>query len=79
MNAAEDDDFGPGFGGLLGKAEGIAHIIGHVLDFGHLIIMGEHDGVELPFQAENLAGKGVPPRRRQGDARDKITLVVAPG
>jgi hypothetical protein len=77
MDAAEDDDLGGGFGGLLGKAEGIADIIGEVLDFRDLIIMGEEDGVELSFQVKDGAGKSVPPRRGQGDASDKITLVRA--
>ncbi len=49
MNAAKDNDFGLGFGRLLGKAQRIAHEIGHVLDFRDLVIVGQDDGVAAPF------------------------------
>jgi hypothetical protein len=57
MHAAEDDDIGIGFGGLLREPEGIADVIRDVLDFGHLIIVREDDGVELFFERENLLGE----------------------
>ena len=49
MDAAEDDHLGIRLGGLLGQAERIAHKIRYVLDLGHLIVVGQDDGVELLF------------------------------
>ena len=74
MDAAKNDDLGPGFGRLLGKAEGIAHVIGHVLDFRHLVIVGQDDGVQAVFELENIARQGVQPLRRQRNPRDKFRL-----
>ena len=54
MHAAENNHVRVGFGRLLGKAERIAHEIRHVLDFRHLVIVGEDDGVELFFERKNL-------------------------
>ena len=49
MNAAKDNDIRLGGGCLLGKTEGIADEISHVLNLWDLIIVGENDGVELAF------------------------------
>ena len=54
MHAAEDDHVRARLGRLLRQAEGIADKIRHVLDFRHLIIVREDDGVELFFERENL-------------------------
>lgn len=59
MDATEDDDVGGSTGGLLGEAEGIADEIGDILDFWDLVIMGEDDGVEALFQAEDFACEGI--------------------
>ena len=64
VNAAKDDDVGRSFRRLLRKAEGIAHIVGDVLDFGDLVIVREDDGVELFFEGEDFAGEGVVARAR---------------
>ena len=45
MHPGEDDDIGAGLGCLLGKAEGIAHIIGHILNLRDLVVVGQDDGV----------------------------------
>ena len=68
MHAAEDDDVGTGSRGLLRKPEGIAHEVGHVLDLGDLVIMGEDDGVELLFEGEDVARERVELRERQRPA-----------
>ena len=52
MHPAENDHIRVGFGRLLGEAERIADVIRHVLDFRHLVIMREDDGVELLFECE---------------------------
>jgi hypothetical protein len=64
MDAAEHDDIGMGGGGLLGEAEGIADVIGDVLDFGDLIVVGEDDGVELLLEGEDFLGEGIGGRNR---------------
>src|SRR5208283_3686809 len=57
MNAAEDNDVRPGFGRLLRQARRVAHKIGDVLNFGHLVVMGENDSVKLLFEREDLTRK----------------------
>ena len=52
MNAAEDNDVRVGLRRLLRKPERIADEIRHVLDFRHLIIVREDDGVELLFEGQ---------------------------
>src|SRR3569833_3159082 len=58
MNAAEDDDVGVSFCRFLREAERIAHEIRDVLNFRHLIIVRENDGVELLFQRMNFLREG---------------------
>ena len=57
MHAAEDDDVGVGLSGLSREAEGIADEIGDVLDFGHLVIVGEDDGIELFLERKDFAAQ----------------------
>ena len=45
MDAAECDDIGGGIFGQVGEAEGIADMIGHVLDIRGLVVMSEDHGV----------------------------------
>jgi hypothetical protein len=54
MHAAEHDHVRARLGRLLREAERIAHEIRHVLDFRHLIIVREDDGVELFLERENF-------------------------
>ena len=54
MHAAENDHVGVGFCRLLGKSERIAHEIRHVLDFRHLVIVRQDDGVQLLLERKNL-------------------------
>jgi hypothetical protein len=59
MHAAEDDDIGVGLGRLLREAEGVADVIRDVLDFGHLIIVREDDGVELLLEGVRFPWRAV--------------------
>ena len=61
MHAAENNHIRVGLGGLLGKAERIAHKIRDVLDFRHLVIMREDDGVQLLFERKNLLRQRLEP------------------
>ena len=71
MNAAKDNDIRAGLGRLLRKSEGIADVIRDVLDFRHLIIMGEDDCIQLFLERDDVAGKRVQPGRRNGLAERK--------
>ena len=53
----------------MGKSERITDEIGHVLDFGDLIIVGKDDGVEFAFEVENFARQrfGLSTRHRLAD------------
>ena len=61
MHAAEHNHVRAGFGRLLRQAERIADEIRHVLDFRHLIIVGQDDGVELFLERENLLRQRLEP------------------
>ena len=61
MHAAENNHVGAGFGGLLGKSERIAHKIRDVLDFRHLVIVRQDDGVQLFFERKNLLRQRLEP------------------
>lgn len=54
MNSAEGDDFGIGFLSFISEAEGVADVIGNILDGADLVIMGKNDGVLLLFEAKNI-------------------------
>ena len=54
MHAAENDDIGIGFSGLLTQLQWIAGKIGDILNFGPLIIMDENDGVPLFLQSSDF-------------------------
>src|SRR5919106_221810 len=47
VDAAEDDHLGVGGGGAAREPERITHVVGDVLDLGHLVVVGEDDGVAL--------------------------------
>ena len=55
MDAAEDDHVGLGSGRLLGESERIAHVIGDVLDFGHLVVVGQNDRIKLLLEHKDFA------------------------
>ncbi len=40
-----------------GQAQRVAHVVGHVLDLGHLIVMGQDDGVALRRELPDLGGQ----------------------
>ncbi len=54
MHAAENDHVRVRLCRLLGQAERIAHKIRHVLDFRHLVIMGQDDGIQLLLERKNF-------------------------
>ena len=43
-----------GVGGLAGEAERVAHVVGDVLDLGHLVVVGEDHGVALLGERAHL-------------------------
>jgi hypothetical protein len=50
VHSAEHDRFGFCRRGVLGELEGVAHVVGDVLDPGHLIVVGQDD--RTPFSGE---------------------------
>ena len=52
-DAAEHDDVGVGFGGLLGQGKGIPAEIGYFLDFFRLVHVGQNNGVAFFFETGN--------------------------
>ena len=54
VHAAEHDGLGPGLRRLLGEAQRVADVVGHVLDLGQLIVVGEDDGAPLGGQRAHL-------------------------
>ena len=64
MHAAKDDHLGVCLRRLLRETERIAHVIRHVLDFRHLIIVGEDDRVQFLFERANFARQSVRVRGR---------------
>jgi hypothetical protein len=54
MHAAEGDDIGGGFLGVVGEAEGITDVVRHVLDISRLVVMGEDHGVARLFKGEDF-------------------------
>ena len=57
MHAAEGDDIGVGFLGLVGQAERVAHVVGDFLDLGDLVIVGQDDGVALLLEAQDFGAQ----------------------
>ena len=55
VDAAEGDHRGAGVGGGAGEAERVAHEVGHVLDLGHLVVVGQDHRVPLLGQRPDLA------------------------
>ena len=47
-----------GGGGLLGEPERVAHVVGDVLDLGHLVVVGEDHGAALGGQRAHLVLHG---------------------
>ena len=54
LHAAEGDDIGIGFGGLLAQFQTVADEIGKVLNIGGLVVMRENDRVLLLAEAIDL-------------------------
>ena len=54
MNTAESDDVGIGLLGPEGKPKRVAHIVGNILDFRDLVIVGEDDSVAFFLQVQNI-------------------------
>ena len=54
MDAAKENDVGLGRLRLIGEAERIAHVIGHFLDFAHLVIVRENHRVLFLFQGQDF-------------------------
>ena len=75
MHAAEHDDIRAGPRRLLRQAERIADEIRHVLDFRHLVIVREDDGVELFFERVNFLGKRREAFARHGRAKLQLFRV----
>ena len=49
MDPTKEDDISPGGGSLVGKAEGIAQVVCHALDWLDLIVVREDDRVAAPL------------------------------
>ena len=64
MDPAEHNDVRVGLRRLLGQAERIPDKIRHVLDFRHLVVMGEDDGVQPALEIEDLHGQRLRLRAR---------------
>ena len=56
MNAAEDDDIRLRARRLLGEPQGIPDKIGHILNFRHLVVVGQNHSIQLFLQDEDLPG-----------------------
>ena len=54
VDTAEHDHVGSSRGRLARKAERVADVVGHVLDLGHLVVVGEDDRVALARQLADL-------------------------
>ena len=54
MHAAEDDRPGAGSGGPLRETQRVANVVGHVLDLGQLVVVGEDHRAALVRQRANL-------------------------
>ena len=54
VNSAEGDDVGIGFAGLVGEAQGVAHVVGDVLDGADLVVVGENDGVLFFLETKDV-------------------------
>ena len=59
VDAAEGDHVGVGRGGLAREAERVADEVGDVLDLGHLVVVGEDDGVALGGERAHLLAERV--------------------
>ena len=53
MNPAEHQGFGFGLGGTYAEFQRVAAEIGHILDFGRLVVVGQQNGVLLFQQGFN--------------------------
>ena len=58
MDAAKENDVGLRRLRLVGKPERIAHVIGHLLDFAHLIIMRQDHGVLVLLEGQDFLLEG---------------------
>ena len=58
MDAAKKNDISLRRLRLVGKAERIAHVIGHFLDFSHLIVMRQDHGSLLLLQGQDFFLQG---------------------
>ena len=54
MHTAEKNDFGIGFRRLITEPEGITDKVGYLLNFPHLIIVREDDGIAFAFQFRDI-------------------------
>ena len=57
VNAAEGDHLGVGARGLARELQRVAGQIGHVLDLGHLVVVGQDDGLALRGQGADLVAE----------------------
>ena len=75
VDAAEENDVGLGGLRLIGEAEGIADVIGDLLDGLDLVIVREDDGVALAFQGEDFLLDGSELRRGGAGGEDERFVV----
>ena len=54
MDAAEADDVGVGFLSFVCQTEGIADIVGEILNGADLVVVGQDDGVTFFFKAQYI-------------------------
>ena len=74
VHAAEDDRLGVGRGRALGEPQRVADIVGHVLDLGQLVVVGEDHRALLYGQCSHLLLEGgdvLEHQRRAGRAQHR--------
>ena len=54
VDAAEADDVGVGFLSLVCQTEGIADVVGEILNGADLVVVGQDDGIAFFFEAQNI-------------------------
>ena len=57
MDSAERNDIGIGLLSTKGKAEGISDVIGNLLNFLDLVVVGQNHGIPFLFQSKNFGTK----------------------
>ena len=54
MDTAEDDHIGIGLSSTLAQSQGIANMVGEILDLFDLVVMREDNGIPLLLESKDL-------------------------